>query len=231
VTANPESILDSVKKVLGFESEYEAFDLDITMHINAAFGSLHQLGVGGDTGFVISDNTTLWSQYVSQLTFLGMVKAYIFMSVRIVFDPPENRFAIGAFQEQLKQLEWRINVAVESITPPSDPFDESVAMTPHFIPKIVNLDFASTISPDAADGNVFYLTLTDDCTINAPVNGVDGQHITLELTSNGFAVTWGNGWNFGVAGAPTLSPSASDIISSVFRESATSWYAGYASGF
>ena len=100
MSSNPDSILDSVKKVLGFDSEYEAFDLDIMMFINDAFGSLLQLGVGADTGFVISDNTTLWSQYVTDLSYLGMVKSYIFMSARLAFDPPATSFGIDAFNEQ-----------------------------------------------------------------------------------------------------------------------------------
>jgi hypothetical protein len=92
--ANPESILDSVKKVIGFEPEYDAFDLDIVMHINMAFGILKQAGVGSDTGFMITDNTTLWSQYLSNLTLLGMVKSYVSMAVRQAFDPPQ-RFRAG----------------------------------------------------------------------------------------------------------------------------------------
>lgn len=236
MTANPNSILDSVKKVLGFEPEYTAFDLDIILHINGAFGSLQQLGVGSETGFVIEDNTTLWSQYISQLLYLGMVKQYIFMTVRLAFDPPGTSFAIDAFDKQIQQLAWRINVAVESLNPPSDPIEETgsgdLGSQTVFVVKVVDLVFADVVTPDASDGNTFYLTLTDDCTINAPVNGIDGNHITLELTSNGHTVTWGSGWNFGDPGIPDLSGGgATDIISSIYRESAASWYSGFTPGF
>jgi hypothetical protein len=233
-TPNPESILDTVKKALGFDPDYTAFDLDITMFINAAFGSLKQLGVGSDTGFIISDNTTLWTQYITDLTFLGMVKSYIFMSVRLAFDPPATSFGIAAFEKQLEELGWRINVAAEHANPPSDPFSattaESEVMRTTIAPKVVRLAIASTFTPDASAGNMFYLTMTDDCAINAPSAGTDGEHITLEITSNGHSVTsWGAGWDFGDAGAPTLS--GVTIVSAYYNTAAASWRAGSVTGF
>ena len=237
MAANPDSILDTIKKAIGFDPEYTAFDLDITMHINAVFGSLQQLGVGPDTGFVIQDNTTLWVQYVSNLTLQSLVKTFIFMSVKLVFDPPDGRYALPAFQEQIKQLEWRINSVAEELDPPSDPLDTTTnpfqgVISSFVAPKIVTLDFANLITPDASQGNMFYLTLTADCTINAPVNAANGQQITLELTSNGYGVTWGSGWNFGNAGLPVLSGGGkTDIVSSYYRQTAATWYAGFTSGF
>jgi hypothetical protein len=114
MSANPNSILDSVKKTLGFDPEFTAFDLDITLNINSAFGTLQQIGVGPGKGFAITDNTTLWSQYVNSLLYLGMVKQYIFLSVKMAFDPPATSFAIEAIQKQLAALEWRLNVWAES---------------------------------------------------------------------------------------------------------------------
>jgi hypothetical protein len=237
--ANPNSILDTVKKALGFDPEFEAFDLDITLFTNAAFGYLRQLGVGSDTGFIISDNTTLWSQYVTSLTLLNMVKTYIFMFVKLAFDPPATSFGIDAVKGQIDQLGWRINIVAEELNPPSDPFDSSDSsvitqggvMTTFFAPKVVNLTFASTVTPDASEGNVFYLELTGNCTINSPSTGADGEHITLEVTSNGHSVTWGNGWNFGDAGTPILSADKTDIISAYYRESVTDWRTGFTPGF
>lgn len=236
--ANPASILDSVKKVLGFDPDYTAFDLDITMHINAVFGALQQLGVGGDSGFMISDNTTLWSQYVSDLLYLGMIQQYMYMSVRMVFDTPLTSFAIEAYQKQIDQLAWRINIAAEQINPPSDPFapvDEGPgggATTTYFKVKTITVLFASTITLDASEANTFYLELEDDCTIDAPVSGADGEHITLELKANGHEVTWGAGWKFGDSGEPVLSTGSKiDIISGLYRQEFASWYAGYTPGF
>jgi hypothetical protein len=240
MSVNPDSILDSVKKVLGFESEYTAFDLDVTMFINAAFGSLQQLGIGSSTGFYISDNTTLWPQYISQLSYLGMVQTYIFMSAKLAFDPPGNSFGIDAIKYQLEQLAWRINVAVEALNPPTDPFlstdteseiVEGGILKNWFAPKLKVLDSAATVVMDATDGNLFYLTLLEDATVNAPVNGAEGEHITLEITSNGFAVVWGSGWNFGAPGTPDLTSDKTDIISSVYRGSATGWFSGFSPGF
>ena len=90
---------------------------------------------------------------------------------------------------------------------------------------------SSTVTPDAHEANTFYLTLTGDATIGAPINGADGEHITLQLAAGGHAVTWGAGWNFGTAGQPILSADKTDIISAVYRQTAADWYAGFIPGF
>ncbi len=241
MAANPESILDSVKQVLGLEPEYTVFDLDVVMQINMAFGLLRQLGVGSDTGFIIQDNTTLWTQYISNLALLGMVKIYISMLVRLAFDPPATSFGIDAIKSQIAELGFRINVAAEEAEPPSDPFaevDEEAGvqvvggiMQSYFAPKTMVLQYASTITPDAKAGNVFHLTMTGPCTLNAPINGVDGQHISLELATSGFALTWGNGWNFGDSGNPVPSTDKTDIISAVYSEPVAQWFTGFTTGF
>jgi hypothetical protein len=239
VSPNPESILDSVKKAVGLDSTDTTFDLDVTLLINSTFGALKQLGVGSDSGFIIQDNTTLWSQYISGLSYLGMVKHFIFMSVKLAFDPPDGRYALPAFQAQIEQLAWRINVEVEHLNPPTDPFGtagsdtfQDGVMKTYIAPAVVQLEFASTVTPDASAGNVFYLTMTGNCTINAPVNASDGEHITLEITSGGHAVTWGSGWGFGDAGTPVLSVDGkADIVSGYYKETAASWRAGFTTGF
>jgi hypothetical protein len=114
VSTNPNSILDSVKKALGFESEYTAFDVDVIMYINATFGPLQQLGVGPDSGFTIADNTTLWIDYISRKDILGMVQVFMYMRVRMMFDPPATSYAINAIESQISQLEWRITVMAET---------------------------------------------------------------------------------------------------------------------
>jgi len=230
---NPESILDSVKKVLGLSPDYTVFDLDVLMYINATFGALQQLGVGSDTGFFISDNSTEWSQYVADIKYLGLVKSYISMAVRLAFDPPATSFTIDAMRKMIDETGWRINVSVEELHPPTSPDGYIYKYANrNSIPATVHLDYASIVTIDASAGAVFDLTLTADATINAPVNGVDGQHITLELVSNGFNVTWGSGWNFGTLGIPTLSGGGqADIISALYQESVPEWRAGYTPGF
>lgn len=121
MSANPDSILDSIKKALGIEPEIEAFDLEIVMFTNSVFGSLQQLGVGPDSGFLISDNTTLWAAYTARTDYLGMIKTYMCMKVRLLFDPPATSYAISAIESQTQQLEWRINVMAESTPAPDVP--------------------------------------------------------------------------------------------------------------
>jgi hypothetical protein len=232
--------MDSVKKSLGFESEYTAFDLDVVICINAAFGSLWQLGVGPNGGFMIGDNTVLWSDYVSDQSLLGMVQSYLYLRTRMVFDTPE-RFGIEAFEKIIDELGWRINVEYEALYPPSDPFAtveptvdpfQGGMLSGFFAPKVINVGYDSTVTLDAASGNIFQLTLTADCTIADPANATSGEHITLELKSNGFNVTWGDAWNFGSAGQPSLSSGGKlDIISAVYRSDMTSWLSGFTPGF
>lgn len=112
-----ESILDSVKKVLGVDKDYDAFDIDILMHINSVFSTLHQLGVGPADGFFIDldePRTPEWSDFLEGKKNINSVKTYVYLSVRLLFDPPTTSFAITAMENQKKELEWRLNVATES---------------------------------------------------------------------------------------------------------------------
>ena len=107
-------ILESVKKVLGIAPEYLAFDVDIVMHINSVFSQLIQLGAGPEDGFEIEDSSTLWSAYLGDNKKLNFIKSYMYLKVRMLFDPPTTSFDITAKQEQIKEFEFRINVAVQS---------------------------------------------------------------------------------------------------------------------
>lgn len=117
-----DSILDSTKKVLGIDAAYTAFDQDVTMLINTALSNLHQLGVGPATGFAITDKTQTWTQFLDDDLTLNNVQAYVFLSVRLAFDPPQSGYLTTAFQKQLEELAWRINMRVEELKHPwSDP--------------------------------------------------------------------------------------------------------------
>lgn len=109
-----ESILTSVKKVLGITEEYEHFDQDLIMHINTVFGILHQLGVGPSTGFSIQDSSALWNDFVDNEK-LNLVKSYVCLKVRLMFDPPQNGSLIEAINSQISELEWRLNVAIDPV--------------------------------------------------------------------------------------------------------------------
>lgn len=109
---NENSILDSVKKGLGITTEYTDFDPDIIININAAFSILYQLGVGPAGGFKITDNTSVWSEFVDD-AHLEFVKTYTIQKVKQFFDPPQTGPLVTALDNTLKELEWRINVAVD----------------------------------------------------------------------------------------------------------------------
>lgn len=109
------SILNDTKKVLGLEAEYTAFDIDILMHINSVFSTLDQLGIGPEGGFAISDHTTEWTAFIGNDPRLNSVKTYMFLKVRLLFDPPSTSYLISASKEQMQELEWRLNVFRESM--------------------------------------------------------------------------------------------------------------------
>lgn len=112
--ADKDSILNSIKKILGIDLEYDVYDQDIIMHINSVFSTLNQLGVGPDAGFYIEDDEQEWSAFIEDDKKINSVKTYIAMKVRLIFDPPATSFVITAFENQIKEFEWRLNVQAES---------------------------------------------------------------------------------------------------------------------
>ena len=110
-----ESILTSIKKLLGIDEEYTHFDADIIMHINSVLMILTQLGVGPETGFVIEDDTSTWADFVPEVSVaqLHAIKSYIYMKVKLMFDPPLSSAVIEAMNRQIAEFEWRLNVAVD----------------------------------------------------------------------------------------------------------------------
>ena len=112
-----DSILTSIKKLLGITEEYAYFDPDIVMHINSVFMDLRQIGVGPDEGFFIEDETSVWTDFIPEVGLMEAVKSYMYLRVRLLFDPPANSSLIESMNKQIEKLEWRLNVAAErSIT-------------------------------------------------------------------------------------------------------------------
>jgi len=105
-----QSILISTKKVLGIAEDYTAFDLDIITHINTAFSTLTQLGVGPAEGFMIEDAEPEWVDFYADDLQYNAVKSYVFLRVRYLFDPPQTSYLISATERQIQELEWRLNV-------------------------------------------------------------------------------------------------------------------------
>lgn len=108
-----ESILTSIKKLLGIAEEYEHFDADIIMHINSVFSILTQLGVGPSEGFSISDKFATWDDFIQNDPKMEMIKTYVYMKVKILFDPPSSSALLEATNRSISEFEWRLNVAVE----------------------------------------------------------------------------------------------------------------------
>lgn len=110
-----ESILISIKKLLGIAEEYEHFDTDVIIHINTALMVLTQLGVGPSEGFRIEDKAATWNNFIpdSNVVQLEGVKTYIYQKVKLVFDPPQSSAAMEAMKQSIAELEWRLNVAVD----------------------------------------------------------------------------------------------------------------------
>lgn len=108
-----ESILTSIKKLLGIEEEYTQFDNDIIMHINSVFLNLTQLGVGPADGFLIEDDTATWEDFIGDSNQLQAVKSYMYLKVKLLFDPPLSSSVIESMNRMIAELEWRLNVAVD----------------------------------------------------------------------------------------------------------------------
>lgn len=106
------NILRTVKKMLGITAEDTHFDLDIMLHINSTFSVLTQLGAGPENGYAISSGEETWDEFLEESKLLNMVKSYMFLRVRSLFDPPTNASLFDAMEKMIKEYEWRIEVAV-----------------------------------------------------------------------------------------------------------------------
>jgi len=109
------SILTSIKKLLGLDDLYTQFDTDITIYINSVLMSLTQLGVGPVEGFFITDKTVTWPDFIGQRKDLEAVKSFVYLKVRLIFDPPTSSFVVDAITRQIAELEWRINIQAEGV--------------------------------------------------------------------------------------------------------------------
>ena len=111
-----ESVLTSIKKMLGITEEYEHFDSDIIMHINSVFMILTQLGVGPPSGFFIQDKTSTWKEFISDETKLQLVKSYMHMKVKLLFDPPLSSAVIASMEKMIAEADYRLYQDLEQFT-------------------------------------------------------------------------------------------------------------------
>lgn len=111
-----DSILDTLKKMLGLDKEFTAYDVDIITNINSIFMTLHQLGVGPTEVFSITGSDEAWSSFLSNTRTdndLNAVKSYMYLRLRLLFDPPSSSFVLSSIESQIKEFEWRLNVQAE----------------------------------------------------------------------------------------------------------------------
>lgn len=108
------SILEDVKKMIGPSASYDAFDTELIIHINSVFSILKQMGVGPqDETFKITGTSEEWNDFYEDGENLEMVKTYVYLKVRMIFDPPQSSSVSEAFNRQISELEWRLNVEVD----------------------------------------------------------------------------------------------------------------------
>ena len=107
------SILTSIKKLLGVAEDYTEFDEDIITHINSVFLNLTQLGVGPEEGFMIEDGTAVWEDFINNSVQLQAVKTYVYLKVKLLFDPPLSSSVTESINRMIAELEWRLNAAVD----------------------------------------------------------------------------------------------------------------------
>ena len=108
-----ESILMSIKKLLNIEENDPAFDTDIGMLINNEFMTLQQLGIGPEEGFSVHDADVSWTAFSTDKTLIDTVKAFIYLKVRMIFDPPASSVVAESYNSRIRELEWRLNVQAE----------------------------------------------------------------------------------------------------------------------
>lgn len=147
-----DSILDTIKQMLGLEPSYSAFDTDIITHINSAFSTLQQLGAGPTNGFAIVDSSLGWSSFTLNKVYLAQCKSYVYIRARLLFDPPVTSFHIESLKEQRLEMEWRLRVAAEQ--------------------DVVLVDDPGT---EVLDDLIWNLTGLDDFPVEAPIGatGID----------------------------------------------------------
>ena len=120
-----DSILTTTKNALGLADDYEPYDPELIMHINSVMAILNQLGVGPSDGYVITDKTQTWSElltnegYAVEEKRLADVKSYVYMKVKMLFDPPSVGYVVTAWEKMIEEAEWRITVAQDDILHPA----------------------------------------------------------------------------------------------------------------
>ena len=146
-----DSILTSIKKLLGISEEYEDFDPDIIMCINSVFSVLTQIGVGPKDGFSISNASATWNDYFSGGTSMEAVRNYVAAKVRLMFDPPTSSSMMQALTSVISEFEWRLNVGCDTSTGVIDPVSKSFSYNDlKDIPTLNDVELKGDVRMDIA---------------------------------------------------------------------------------
>ena len=111
-----ESILKTIKQLIGCPDDFEQFDMDLTIHINSAFATLTQLGVGPKEGYRITGVDNVWNEFEDDPQKLSLIKDYVYIKTRLLFDPPTSGSLMDSLKEQLKEMEWRLYMLYDPIS-------------------------------------------------------------------------------------------------------------------
>ena len=111
-----ESILKTIKQLIGCPDDFEQFDMDLTIHINSAFATLTHLGVGPKEGYRITGADNAWSEFEDDAQKLSLIKDYVYIKTRLLFDPPISGSLMDSLKEQLKEMEWRLYMLYDPIS-------------------------------------------------------------------------------------------------------------------
>ncbi len=111
-----ESILKTIKQLIGCPDDFEQFDLDLIVHINSAFATLTNLGVGPKEGYRITGADNAWSEFEDDAQKLSLIKDYVYIKTRLLFDPPISGSLMDSLKEQLKEMEWRLYILYDPIS-------------------------------------------------------------------------------------------------------------------
>jgi len=141
------SILNSMKKLLGIDAEYDVFDQDIMIHINTVFSVLQNIGATPPAGFMILGQEETWENFLEDRKSVEMVKTYMYLRVRLIFDPPTSTAAMDAFKKTADELEWRLNTMELVFNPLA--YNGLIPVVP-----VEPLDAKGNFAPDAPTGSI-----------------------------------------------------------------------------
>lgn len=110
-----DSILTTIKTALGIPAEDTSFDAELIIHINSVINALAQIGIGPKTGFIVTGSTETWNDYIQNDLTKQMIKTYMYLKVRLIFDPPSSSFVLESYNKQIAEYEWRLQTQKETL--------------------------------------------------------------------------------------------------------------------